>query len=64
MRSTSDEQVNGGLEQLSGDAHPSVQNGALRERKTACYWLGPNALLIVLLVSSVRPQRERGESRR
>lgn len=49
---------------FSEDAHPFVQNGALRERKTACYWLGPNALLIVLLVSSVRPQREFGESRR
>lgn len=43
--------MDGGVEQLSGDAHPFVQNGALRERKTADYWLGPNALLIVLLVS-------------
>lgn len=59
------ERVNTGFEhRISEDAHPFVQNGALRERKTACYWLGPNALLIVLLVSSGRPQREFGESRR
>lgn len=46
------------------DAHPFVQNSRPRERNTACYSLGPNALLIVLLVSSVQPQHEFGESRK
>lgn len=46
------------------EAHPFVQNSRPRERNTACYSLGPNALLIVLLVSSVQPQHEFGESRK
>lgn len=46
------------------DAHPSVQNGKLRERKKAYGWLGPNALLIILLVSSVQRQHEFRESKK
>lgn len=46
------------------DSHPSVQNGGPRERKKVRDWLGPNALLIVLLVGSVQPQREFRESRK
>lgn len=46
------------------DAHPSVQNGARRERKEERGSLGPNTLLVILLVSLVQPQREFGESRK
>ncbi len=59
-----DENIQKGSDPDKEDAHPSVQNGGLRERKKACDSLGPNALLIVLLVSSVQPQREFGKSRK